>query len=432
MNYEEANEYLNNLSKAGIKPGLQAIGDLCDALGNPERLRGVIHIAGTNGKGSTGSFIASILKEAGYRVGVYASPAVFEDREIISVNGRNISKKDYVNLIETISETGLSFTEFELETVMAFMYFKEKNVDFAVIECGMGGELDATNIIKEKSLAVFPSIGMDHMQYLGDSIEKIAMNKAGIITGGCSVIAGPGVTGEALRVIEERAGKLGAKCIVPDKELIKGKRTSLHKTIFSYKNLKKAEIGLIGEFQPENAITAIEAIEELKNRGVKISDKAMLNGLHNATEPGRFEVILNKPCFIIDGAHNEPASIRLRESLLNFFEGKKIIFIIGVLKDKEYDKVLRNTVDLAWQIITVTSPNRARALPSYDLAKEVSLVNPAVTAADSIEEAVELSLMLADNDTVICAFGSLSYLSVVKKTVLNRKEIKKDWHGTHD
>lgn len=432
MNYNEAIEYLNNLSKAGIKPGLQAVGALCDALGNPEKLTGVIHIAGTNGKGSTGSFIASVLKEAGYRVGVYSSPAVFEDREIIKVNGNNISKKDYVNLIEEIENTGLDFTRFELETVMAFMYFRNKNCDYAVIECGMGGALDATNIIKDKVLTVFPSIGMDHMQYLGDTIEEIAANKAGIITCGSTSVIGPGVGAEACEVIEKAACEAGGKFVKVYKEAIKNPRFSLHKTTFDYKEYKKLEIELIGEYQPENAVTAIEAICELKKRGIKISDKALINGLHNAKEPGRFEVILNKPCFVIDGAHNEPASLKLRNSIEKFFADKKIIFIIGVLKDKEYVKVLKNTVDLAWQVITVTSPNKARALPAYDLALEVSKINPQVTAADSIEEAVELSLMLADKDTVIVSYGSLSYLSVVKETVFNRKDIKKDWHGTHD
>ena len=191
--------------------------------------------------------------------------------------------------------------------------------------------------------------------------------------------------------------------------------------VFDYKNYVDISIKMAGTFQPLNAACAIESAVALRNLGWKISDKAIMNGLHNAHLPGRFEVIAADPVFVIDGAHNEPASKQLAKSIATYFPDKRLIFIIGVLKDKEYDKVVRNTCELAWQVITVTSPNRTRALPAYELAKTVYEVNPNVTAADSIPEAVETALMMASRDDVIVSFGSLSYLGEVRAALANRR-----------
>ena len=260
MNYEETKEYLEQLNNRGIKPGLGSITDLCDALGNPESALRFIHVAGTNGKGSTSAFIAGILRASGYRVGVYSSPAVFEEREIISVNGRNISKENYVNLIGAIAETGLKFTRFELETALAFLYFKEKECDFVVLECGMGGELDATNVVKNTEVAVFTSIGMDHMQYLGDTLEKIAATKGGIIKPGSSVV----VSGDNERVVKDILCKLadgqGSKVTVADPEMVTKSRFSLSGTTFDYKERKGLKITLLGTNQPQNAINGGEGL----------------------------------------------------------------------------------------------------------------------------------------------------------------------------
>ncbi len=428
MNYSECEEYLCQLNTKGIKPGLEAMEALLKALGNPEDGLKIIHVAGTNGKGSTARFIFEILKAAGYRVGIYSSPAVFEEREIIAINGRNISKEDYVNLIDEIKNTNLSFTRFELETALAFLYFSRRQCDYAIIECGMGGALDATNVVKACEVAVFAAVGMDHMAYLGNSIEEIATNKAGIIKKGASVALNGG-NEEAAKVIGDRAGELDCPVYLADSDNIDNIKFLKSETVFDYKQYKKLRLRKAGDYQLHNAITAIEVVTALRDKGAIVSDKAIVRGLYDTMMPGRFETISLKPHIVIDGAHNEPASRVLRKSILRSFSDKKIIFIMGVLKDKEYDKVIENTCDLAWQIITVPSPNKQRTLPSYELAKSVSGVNPNVTAADSVEEAVELSLMLADENTVIIAFGSLSYLGLLKRTVLNRKEIKRDRHG---
>ncbi len=431
MNYNECEEYLCQLNTKGMKPGLDAIKTLLSKLGDPQDDLCVIHVAGTNGKGSTASFIASVLKEAGFKVGVYSSPAVFEEREIIRIGKRNISKEDYVNLINEIKDTGLEFTRFELETAMALLYFKRKECDYAIIECGMGGRDDATNVFKTNVLSVFAAIGMDHMAYLGDTVNKIATNKAGIIKPGGRCVVN-GTSKDALDAIKTVAEEKKNPLYVYDPDELKKVKLSLTGASFDYKELKNVKISLLGTYQPDNAATAIEACFALKDAGVKISDKNIYNGLHNTTEPGRFEIISKKPLTVIDGAHNEPASQRLRESIQKYFPDRKLIFIIGVLKDKEYDKVIENTCDLCEHVITVTAHNKTRALSALDLALSVKKVNPTVTTADSVDEAVELAYMLSDKDSAVIAFGSLSYLFQVKKAVDKYKDKVKEWHRQHD
>lgn len=421
MKYEECEEYLSELSTKGIKPGLDAIKELLRLLGNPQDDLKIIHIAGTNGKGSTGRFIFEILRAQGYKVGIYSSPAVFEEREIIRINGRNISKEDYVNYVERIKNTDASFTRFELETAMAYLYFKEKECDFAIIECGMGGGEDATNVMLKPEVSVFTSIGLDHMGFLGETVEEIAASKAGIIRKNSRVVVNF-KNEAAANVIKKRAEELECLLFMADPDEIQNLKFSRNTVSFDFFDFKNIKLSMLGEYQPENAINAIGAVMALRDADYTISDKAVYEGLHNAIIPGRFEIISKKPLIVIDGAHNEPASLRLRKSIKRYFTDRKLIFIMGVLKDKEYDKVIENTCDLAWQVITVTSPMRNRALPAIDLAKSVSRVNGNVTAADSVEEALELALMLSDEETVIVAFGSLSYLGILKKAVERRKK----------
>lgn len=436
MEYKEAMEYMEEINKYGSVLGLENMRELCSRLNNPQDSLKFVHIAGTNGKGSVLAYLSSILKEAGYKVGRYLSPTIFEYRERIQINGCPITKKGLCKCLEQIQlvieqmiEDGKAHpTPFEVETVMAFLYFKEMNCDIVVLETGLGGLLDATNIIRNTVASVFASISMDHMQFLGNTLVEIAKNKAGIIKNGCYVISAP-QENEVIQVLQEEAEKNGCPLAFVNEKEIKKVKYGIEKQRFSYSGLKDLEIMLAGQFQIVNAALAVEVIHVLANVGFPVSENKLRKGLVSASWPGRFSVISKKPLFIVDGAHNEDAAVKLAQSIRFYFAGKRIIYIIGILRDKEYNKIIGETYELAEQIITVAAPGNPRAMSAYELAKEVQKFHPNVTSADSLEEAVELSYLLADKETVIIAFGSLSYLGDLIKIVENRVSIRRDSHG---
>lgn len=417
---------MKSLSGRGIHPGLEGVKMLCDACGNPEKELKVIHVAGTNGKGSTALYIEQILIKSGYRVGKFTSPAVFEERETIRYNGRNISQKDYAELVDIISQKNtMNCTGFEAEVVLGFLYFQKKNCDVVVLEAGMGGELDATNVYETSLASVFTSIGMDHAQYLGNTVDKIARTKAGIIRPGSvtvSTLQEAAVTEEISRIAKDR----GSELVLSDYSKASNINYTLKGTSFSYKGFKKVRTVLLGTYQVINACLAIDTCLALQNRLVNITNKSILAGLATASEGGRFEIIDEKPLFIIDGAHNEPASLRFKENIETYFTNRNIIFIIGMLKDKDCEKVIKNTAKLASIIFTVATPNRSRTHTAIELAEIVREVNPNVTAVDSIEEAVEFAYMIGDKDTVVVAYGSLSHLNAIKKAVESKAFAKCD------
>jgi len=417
MNYNEALEYIESTKAYGIVPGLDSIKELCKRLGNPQDKLKFVHIAGTNGKGSTLSFLSNILRCAGYRVGRYSSPSVFDYRERIQIGRRSITKTALCEGMELIkgicaemTTAGLHHpTPFEIETALAFWYFEKMECDIVVLETGMGGLEDATNLITTTQVAVLASISMDHMQYLGKSLEQIAMQKAGIIKKGCTVVSLQQKP-EAMAVVGKVAAEKGVSLIVADSTEAKHIRYGVEKQRFDYGEWKKLEISLAGKFQIDNAVLAVEVIKALLEKGFAVSETAMRKGLREATWPGRFQVIAKKPLFVVDGAHNEDAAQKLAESIEFYFTNKRIIYIMGILKDKDYDRVIALTEKYADQIITVTPPENPRAMHAYELAQEIARVHPNVTAVDSLEEAVEMSYLLAGKEDVIISFGSLSYL----------------------
>ena len=436
MNYKQAMEYMEETEKYGSVPGLSNIINLCEKLGNPQNDLKFVHIAGTNGKGSTLAYISTVLKEAGYRVGRYVSPTIFEYRERIQVNERMISKDALCRHLERIQEAIAEMvaegkphpTPFEIETALGFLYFKEKKCDIVVLETGLGGTLDATNLITTTVVSVLASVSMDHMAFLGDTLEKIAENKAGIIKKGIPVVSMEQKP-EAMQVIARKAKEFGCELTVASETDTSKVRYGVEKQKFDYKEYKGLEIALAGKCQIANAVLAIEALKVLSENGFPIKEKALRDGMKKTEWRGRFSVIARRPIFIVDGAHNEDAAIKLADSIRFYFTNKKIIYIMGILKDKEYEKIIANTVPYAEQIITVTTPKNKRALPAYELAKAVKDYHPNVTAVDSLQEAVEMSYLLADKDSVIIAFGSLSYLGELTEIVENRHTIRRDSHG---
>lgn len=434
MNESEAVEYLTNLKSGSICPGLDRVEELLKRLGNPQDELKYIHIAGTNGKGSTLAFVSEILKEAGFRTGRFSSPAIFTYRETIQINDKSISVSFLVKLVEQIkveidkmvSEGLDSPSAFEAQTALALLYFKEKKCDYVVMECGMGGLMDSTNIISSPEVAVLASISYDHMAFLGDSLEKIASQKAGIIKPGCIVVSAK-QHDEAERIIIAKAKECDCKLRIVDETMLKdidkpGIRKLRNERIMqriSYKGYKKIEVSLLGKYQKKNAALALEVVEALKERGVKISDEAVYSGFSKVVWPGRFQIVNDKPLIVLDGAHNEEAAIRLAETLDFYFTNTRIVYIMGMLKDKEYEKVCEITAPKADCIFTVSTPNNPRALGATELAETVRRYKQNVTSADSLEEALEMASLVAEKDGVIVVFGSLSFLGKMTELIKN-------------
>ena len=438
MNYREAMEYMEELSQFGTVMGLTTMRELCARLGNPQDQLKFVHIAGTNGKGSVLAYVSTVLRTAGYRVGRYISPAVKDYRERFQVDGKMITQSALCSQLEmvksaaeTMTAEGLPHpTAFEVETAVAFLYFVDKQCDIVVLETGLGGEQDATNVISTTLVAAFSSISMDHMDILGESLEQIAAVKAGIIKNKCYAISAKQPQ-EVMKVLRQAAMLKKAKFLTADAARAKNIRYGVTKQHFTYDKYKNIEITMLGQFQTENAVVALEVLSALGRLGFPVAEDKLRQGFLETKWSGRFDVIGRKPLFIADGAHNEDASKKLAESIRFYFTNKRIIYIMGMLRDKEYDKVIRNTYEMAEHIITVTPPVRDRALHAYDLAQTVRQYHDSVTVADSVQEAVEIAYLLAgqDKECVIIAFGSLSYLGELMNVVEHRDTIRRDSHG---
>lgn len=432
MNYKEAMVYISSTSQYGSVLGLDTIRELLKRLGNPEKKVRMIHIGGTNGKGSTAAFISSILAEAGYRVGRYLSPVIFEYRERIQIQTEEgsfyITEEEVGHKMQKVKEAAEAMTaggfphptSFELETAMAFLVFAE-SCDVAVVEVGLGGRLDATNVIEESELSVLTAVSLDHMQILGDSLEAIACEKAGIIKKGGRVVSYDrrGKEEIAADIIKKVCEEQEAMLVTADFKEIKVLNYTLEGTAFEYKGRKEMVIRLLGECQVKNAVTALEAVWLLQDRGFSIGEKEIRKGLLETCWPGRFEIISRNPFIIVDGAHNEEAAVTLANSIERYLSNRKITYIMGVLEDKDYRAVLRHTLPYAYRVLTIT-PDNARALPSLDLklaAKETAvLLNleiEEIAEEATVKGALEKAMEVMEKDGVILAFGSLSFLNEV-------------------
>lgn len=438
MNYREAMAYVEELGRYGSVMGLASMRELCARLDDPQDKLKFAHIAGTNGKGSIVAYVSTVLQQAGYKTGRYISPAVTDYRERFWINGRMITQAGLCKYLEPVREAAEAMaaeglphpTAFEVETAVAFLYFLDKQCDIVVLETGLGGATDATNVIETTLVAAFASISRDHMGILGETLCQIASVKSGIIKNKCYVIS-VGQQPEVMKVLRQAALLRKARFYTADVSRAKNIRYGVSRQYFTYDKYKNLAISMAGRVQIDNAVAAVEIITALGRLGFPVKEEQLRQGLLQTRWRGRFEVIGRKPLFIADGAHNEDAARRLSESIRFYFTNRRIIYIMGMLKDKEYDKVILETYGLAEHIITVTPPAGERALHAYELAQAASEFHDSVTVADSIQEAVEIAYLLAgqDKDAVIIAFGSLSYLGELINVVEHRDTIRRDSHG---
>lgn len=422
---------IEELKKRGSVLGLDAIEGLLEELGHPEDNLKIVHIAGTNGKGSIFAYLSSILIAAGFKVGRYISPTISCYEERFQINGEYITKDELARLYNIVEEamkreeekTGLKPTLFEVETAISFLYFKEEKVDYALIEVGMGGRMDATNVIRHPELTVISSISYDHQAFLGDTLEEIAWQKAGIIKESCPVVLSEN-SDEVCKVIEQEATKKKVKCIEikpTDYEVLS---ETPYGSTFLWKE-QRYETKLPGRHQVSNAVTALAASEylfrkdyEKNNTRKAIAEEldemnvksAQQGGIIRTCWPGRLEVLKKEPLFYRDGAHNPDGAKKLAAFLQKYFTNKKIIYIMGVLKDKEYKKMLRYLMPMAKEVY-VFKPKNERGLSAQILAdtiKEVADVS--VTIESDVNAAVFRALDTAKPDDVLVACGSLSFM----------------------
>ena len=408
---------MDEVSKYGSVLGLESMRELLRRLGDPQNELKFIHISGTNGKGSVLAYLSTILSGAGYRTGRYISPTLFSYRERIQVDGEYIEKESLARHVtaiaaaaEEMQKAGLpSPTAFEMETALAFLYFKEKRCDIVTLEVGCGGLLDATNIITTTVMEVIASISMDHTDLLGDTLDKIAAQKAGIIKPDTLVVSAQQKS-EAAQVIEDTCKEQHCTLQMVDESKISNVHYGAEGQTFSYKTWENVAISLAGSYQIKNAALALEGVEALRKLGYALSDQQVREGLLHTAWRGRFTTLRRDPTVIIDGAHNPAAARELKDSLERYFPGKTLYYVMGMFKDKDYAQVIDLTAPLARHIITVETPGNPRALPARELAEAVARVNPSVEWADSVAHGVERALAMAGKEDAVIVFGSLSFL----------------------
>lgn len=410
MTYEECLEYIHSVSWTFCKPGLERIEELCKKLGHPERSLKFVHVAGTNGKGSFCSMLSSILTVQGYKVGLYTSPYIKVFNERMQINGENIANDELISLTERVRPIADSMTdkptEFELITALAFEYFRSNSCDVVVLETGMGGRLDSTNIIENSLLSVITGIALDHTAFLGDSIAKIAAEKAGIIKPGCPVLFG-GIDHDAMAVIKNRALEIGSDFYSTDYNKLEVKEMTLDKSRFDFSEHKDMSISLLGTYQPRNAASVLSAVDILRERGFKISEKAVREGLAVAKWHARFELISKDPLVIFDGAHNPQGISAAVESIKLYFGEEKVYLLSGVLRDKDYTAIAHDLSKIADKAFTLT-PDSPRALGADEYARVLQDAGIEAYPNDSILGAFERAKAEAKKDgkPLVC-LGSL-------------------------
>ena len=410
MTYDEAIEYIHGISWTFCKPGLDRISELCEKLGNPERSLKFIHVAGTNGKGSFSSMLSSVLTHSGYKTGLFTSPYIVRFNERMKVDGADIQDTELAKITEYVKPLADSMTdkptEFELITAIGFEYFKRHGVDLVVLEAGMGGRLDSTNIIKTPILSVITGVALDHVAFLGDTVEEIAGEKAGIIKEGVPVLFG-GEDNNALEVIKKVAESKNAPLYLTERDSIVIKKMDLSGTVMSYKSHEDISIKLLGGYQPYNTANVLEAIDTLRDRGYQIPESAVKIGLSEAKWPARFEIISHAPLIIYDGAHNAEGITAAKKSIKRYFGDKKVTAISGVLRDKDYEFIAGELSEICDLVYTIT-PDNPRALTKEEYGEILREKGVKALPSPGIDEAVSSAIQGAKSSGVpIVVLGSL-------------------------
>ncbi len=422
MNVSEALSYIHSVCWKGSIPGLSRTRELLAKMGNPEKKLRFVHIAGTNGKGSTAAMLAAILRQAGYVTGLYTSPYIIKFHERMQVNGEMISDEELCAITEYIRPLAESMTEspteFELVTCIAMEYFVRRGCQIVVMEVGMGGELDSTNVIAAPEASVICNIGLDHTEVLGDTLEKIASAKAGIIKPGCPAViyrAAPSV--EA--VFEEKCRAVGSELHKADFDAIRLHTHDLTGQVFDFGRFQALHLPLLGEHQLKNAAVVLTTADVLKTRGWAITDENIRQGLATVRWPGRFELLRKDPLFIVDGGHNPQCIEALVQNIRQYLAGRPLTVLTGVLADKDYHCMYADVArQFAARFVTVTPPN-PRALDAQALAEYLRQFGKPVTACDSVDAGVREAIRQAGPDGVVLAYGSLYMVGDIEAAVLS-------------
>ena len=408
MNYYEALNYIHSLLVFGSVPGLERIGALLDALGNPQDKLKFIHIAGTNGKGSASTMLAEVYRQAGLKTGLYTSPYIVDFRERIQINNEYISKEDLAEFCKTVKDTNITVTEFEFITALAFLYFERKQCDIVILETGLGGRFDATNIIKSPLCSVIMKIDYDHTAILGDSLKQIAMEKCGIIKDSPTVCY-PLQEVKAFDTIKEYANSL----CVPDTGKLQIISSSVEGNFFVYKG-REYTTRLLGKHQIYNALTVIEAVN---SAGIPASYETVRKAVAEANLPARLELVSKKPVIFLDGAHNPNGAEAVSGFMKNY--GGDVVAVIGMMADKNCDEFLRKTLKYCASVVTVTVKENTRSISAEDLAQIAAKYCSDITVASDYDSAIGSALKKTEGKKPLFVFGSLYLAGAIREKLFS-------------
>ena len=415
--------YVNTNRGNGQKASLDRLYTLLERLGNPQKGLKYIHITGTNGKGSTAAIFHSVLRETDLNVGLFTSPHLEVVNERIRLNGEYIADADFIRLVNKIepiileleTELGESFYAFELLTTVAFLYFQEKKPDIILLEAGIGGRLDSTNVIEEAEVSIITSIGLDHMTTLGDTLEEIMSEKVQILKKGGHLIVGP-VPSSLKAIAEKQADAVAGAITFLDTNDIQVRETSLAYQTFNYKKWQAVKLSLLGIHQIENASLVLEACGILEQKGWDLPREMIYRGLEKASWPGRFERVLTEPLFYLDGAHNEASVKRLVETLEEVFSSEQFYFVIGMMKDKAYEKMIEQVAHLAKAFILV-SPDWQRGFDVSGVAEDLRDAGYSAIVKENVVEVLHYIQHEIPKDATVIQFGSLYLVGDIKKAL---------------